>query len=391
MPVHSPLHNHQTTDQGRYSQRQTIVLFAPSLGGGGAERHLLRIATYLDREKFRPIIAVARAGGSYENSLPEDIPLIAFNSANSPSSTLRLLRSIRPLRKLIRQEHPAILFSVIDVANITALLASRGENIKTVVSVQNPPSIIHGRSRSPVSKVILKLIPRLYPSADQIIALSSGVEKDIHTVSPNLSDHTSVIYNAGLDDEIAPLMTESILRPERQSLLVAVGRLAPQKGFSFLIDAMKDVPDAHLWILGEGKLRQELERQIADLNLQARVKLLGHQKNPYALMKSADIFVLSSLFEGFGNVIVEAMACKTAVIATDCPYGPGEIISHDVNGLLVESANPTALAQAINDLLNDPNKRARLAEAGAMRAKDFHANKIAEQHAQLFERLIEQP
>ncbi len=372
------------------TKRQTILLFAPSLGGGGAERHLLRVATYLDRERFRPIIAVARAGGSYESSLPDDIPLIAFNAADSPSSTLRILRSILPLRKLIKREQPALLFSVMDVANITALIAARGQSLIKVVSVQNPPSMVHGRSTSPVSKALLKLIPRLYPSADHVIAISKGIAQEVHELCPKLSKRPTVIYNAGLDDEIANLIEEVVQHPNGQPLLVAVGRLAPQKGFSYLIDAMTEVPKAHLWILGEGKLRAELEQQIAVLNLQSRVKLLGFQQNPYAFMNSADIFVLSSLFEGFGNVIAEAMACETAVIATDCPYGPGEIISDDVNGLLVEPSNAHALAHAINLLLDDPQKRCRLAEAGKKRAWDFHATKIAAQHSLLFEQLLEQ-
>jgi len=148
------------------------------------------------------------------------------------------------------------------------------------------------------------------------------------------------------------------------------------------------VPDAVLWILGEGPDRPALEQQIADLSLGDSVRLLGFRDNPYSYMASADLFVLSSIFEGFGNVVAEALACGTAVVATDCPYGPSEIITDGVSGLLVPPRDPAALAEAIVRVLTDPELRSALAQEGKRRSRDFTAETISGQYAKVFEDVL---
>jgi glycosyltransferase involved in cell wall biosynthesis len=174
-------------------------------------------------------------------------------------------------------------------------------------------------------------------------------------------------------------------------LLVACGRLAEQKGFPYLIDAMslvrKEIPAATLWILGEGPDRRALQEQIDNSSLGNAVRLLGFRDNPYSFMAAADLFVLSSIFEGFGNVIVEAMASGTAVVSTDCPYGPSEIITDGINGLLVPPRDHQALAEAILRVLRSNDLRARLEHAGRQRSKDFSALAIADDYARVFDSL----
>jgi len=113
--------------------------------------------------------------------------------------------------------------------------------------------------------------------------------------------------------------------------------------------------------------------------LDGRVRFLGFCPNPYAYMARADLFVLSSLWEGFGNVLVEAMASGTAVISSDCPYGPAEIIEDGVSGCLVAPGDATALATKIEQVLGDEQLRARLVEGGLRRARDFNGDSIADQ------------
>jgi glycosyltransferase involved in cell wall biosynthesis len=137
-------------------------------------------------------------------------------------------------------------------------------------------------------------------------------------------------------------------------------------------------------------LRPELQRQIARHGLSSCVRLWGFQENPHRFIAAADAFVLSSLWEGFGNVIVEAMACGVPVIATDCPHGPAEIITHRKNGLLVPPADSRAMATAILELLQDQPMRRRLAAAGQARSLDFAAHRIARCHGALFQRLAGQ-
>jgi glycosyltransferase involved in cell wall biosynthesis len=173
-------------------------------------------------------------------------------------------------------------------------------------------------------------------------------------------------------------------------LVVACGRLKPLKGFAHLIEALaevrKSVP-AHLWIVGEGDERASLERKIRRLGLQSCVRLLGFRQNPYMYMAAADVFVLSSLYEGFGNVIVEAMACGTPVVATDCPYGPREIIRDGEDGLLVEPSSAQSLARGILRVLGDAELKKRLSEKGSARARDFEAKSIADRYGELFLRV----
>jgi glycosyltransferase involved in cell wall biosynthesis len=168
--------------------------------------------------------------------------------------------------------------------------------------------------------------------------------------------------------------------------------LVKQKGFSHLIDAfvlLRKVIPAHLWIIGEGELRQELEAKVACLGLGNCVRLLGFQSNPYKFMAAADVFALSSLWEGFGNVIVEAMACGVPVVASDCLHGPAEIITNGVNGLLVPPSDDQALSRAMLRVLTDQALRERLSANGRARAEDFQARTIASAYERLFLSLSE--
>lgn len=358
--------------------------------------HLLRTINYLDRKKFRLSLALGRSGGAYESALAKDVKVHILNTGKVNSSTLRMIRAIKPLRRVIKAEQPDILCSVLDHANTVAVLASRGvlpQGPKVVISVQNPPSIRYGRSWHITSRLLLSFMPSVYQKADRVIALSQGVAEDLLTLIPKIRDRTEVIYNAGVDLRVLngasePLPKEEL--PHNGPLLVACGRLTEQKGFPHLIEALahvRRVTPAHLWIIGEGKQRQDLENQIQQLGLTNCVRLLGFQNNPYKYMAAADVFVLSSLFEGFGNVIVEAMACGAPVVATDCPYGPREIIENGVSGLLVPPANVEALSEAIVRVLKDRELKQKLSQNGKKRSQDFNAQAIAIAYGDLFERV----
>jgi glycosyltransferase involved in cell wall biosynthesis len=172
-------------------------------------------------------------------------------------------------------------------------------------------------------------------------------------------------------------------------LLVAVGRLDPQKNYSLLFQAIKRVIDERpvtLYILGEGSEYPRLESLSESLGLESHIRLLGFQRNPYAYMKQADLFVLSSNYEGFANVIVEAMAAGTPVVATDCPYGPSEILTDREYGKLVPPGDAEALAQAILSSLKSPkHNRAAITQ----HAQRFSVEHIVPQYAQLFSELLE--
>jgi glycosyltransferase involved in cell wall biosynthesis len=145
----------------------------------------------------------------------------------------------------------------------------------------------------------------------------------------------------------------------------------------------KTIP-VNLWILGSGRLEVGLRESIKEMNLEDSVELLGFQTNPFAFMAAADIFVLSSAWEGFGNVIVEALACGTPVVSTRCPFGPEEILAGGEYGLMADVGDSKNLAERILELAKDSEKRADLAEKGRIRARDFLPHGITRQYENAF-------
>jgi glycosyltransferase involved in cell wall biosynthesis len=233
----------------------------------------------------------------------------------------------------------------------------------------------------------------LYPKADVVIAISEGVARDLSQFVPKLRS-VRVVYNAGYD--------ENVLRGARQGevpglpadgpLIVSCGRLTAQKAYLMLIDAFaevrKDCP-ATLCIIGVGEDYESIKDRARLRGVSDSLLLPGFMENPWKTMAAANVFALSSAFEGFGNVIVEAMACGTPVVSTDAPYGPGEIIENGVNGLLVPVGDHAALARAILSVLTCSDLHDRLAQAGKERAANFSAERSASNHLELFHELVE--
>jgi glycosyltransferase involved in cell wall biosynthesis len=372
-----------------------VMFFLPHLGGGGAEMNAVRVASALRQFGFRASFAVTRGPGRFEQFLDPDTPVITLRTGSIHSSTLRLVRAIRPLRKLIEERRPAIVCPVMEVPSIAALLATRriANPPKVILSIQN--SLIAKFATWPgiLPKIHFALLKKIYPSADHVVALSSGVAREVEQFVPPLRGRISVIHNAGLPAGTAAAgVTAADARPAPGGkLIVACGRLVDQKGYPFLLRAVADVArtdEVFLSILGEGPLRQSLTELAESLGIADRVQFLGFRDEPLPYMRAADVFVLSSLWEGFGNVIVEAMAVGTAVVATDCEHGPAEVITNEVNGLLVPPADERALADALRRVLRDDELRGRLAAEGLRRGSDFSPDHVARQYAEVFTNVL---
>jgi glycosyltransferase involved in cell wall biosynthesis len=368
--------------------RTHVLFFAPTVGGGGAERHLVRVARHLDPARFRVSVAVCRGGGSYEGELG---PNLAYHVLG----TRRLLAAVGPLARLLRAERPDLVCSFLDPANCVALVAARlaGSTAALVVGVQNTVSVSLGRRRGIRHRAIRRAIPYLYRRADAVAALAQGVADDLLAQAPGLRGRVRVIPNAGYDDGALAAAAEPLAAAESvgRPLIVACGRLTPQKDYPTLLRALarvrRELP-ATLWIVGQGEQRGELEALADRLEVASAVRFMGFQANPYPFMRAADLFVLSSRWEGFGNVIVEAMAVGTPVVATDCNHGPREIIRHGESGLLAPPGDDAALATAMLRVLRDPALAARLAAGGAERARSFAAPAIAERYGELFQEVL---
>lgn len=167
---------------------------------------------------------------------------------------------------------------------------------------------------------------------------------------------------------------EDILWENNLPLIVSIGRLVHQKGFDVLIRAFKAVRKSYhskLLIIGDGKKRAELSQLVESLNLKEDVSFLEFQHNPFKYMKRADVFCLASRYEGFGNVIIEAMTLGIPVVVTDCPSGPAEIVDKGKYGILVPPDDHDAFAEALLKVLTDNELRENLSWLSIERAKDF--------------------
>lgn len=367
-----------------------LLIFSSYLGSGGAEKHTVRLVNSLNKDKFDITIVTPNKKGAYEKELLPHIQHISIGNSYAfhISSTFARLTCIWSLRRFIKKVKPHIVITVTDIHTLIYIVAVAGltQKPKHIALVQNALFHLYGSSNNSIQRLIYSAIPSWYKKVNKIIALSEGVAHDLLTLAPHLQNKVEVIYNIGVDEYLKSKVQALKLDTQRPVVL-ACGRLVSQKGYPYLIEAfaqiVKDRP-ASLLILGEGEQRQAIEKLIEVHNLKHHVQLLGFHSNPYAYMASSDLFVLSSEYEGFGNVIVEAMACGTPVISTDCPHGPNEIIQQGHNGILVPVKDPDALAKAILKVLNNKNLHATLKKNGIERSKDFEAHKIAKQYEKAF-------
>jgi len=362
-----------------------VLFFTSTLGGGGAEMHLLRLLNHLDQSKVDPVLALARPGGSFESQLDPTIQVHHLNPSWIKRSTLSFRLAVRPLRRLIQKQQPDAVMAVMNHAGLALLKAVEGlsPRPKVIINIQNTLGVDNPDRLSRRARRQLLHIQKQYPKADRLLALCDGVAGELKQLLPGCDDKIQVLYNAGYDDSVfekagGPL---PFPRPEGKALLVSCGRLTEQKGYPVAIEAARLLKEQNIpfewWVLGEGKDRPKLEQLIRKNQVQDCFKLLGFQINPYPFMKAANCFVLPSLWEGFGLVIVEAMACGTPVVAADCPFGPGEILTEGVSGLLCGPGNFHALADKIENLIHSPELKRKLTENGSREAEQYSSDHAA--------------
>jgi glycosyltransferase involved in cell wall biosynthesis len=227
-------------------------------------------------------------------------------------------------------------------------------------------------------------ISRFYPLADGIIAVSDGVAEDLVQHFGIARESVSVIHNPIVTDDLIRRAGEPLSHPwftgEGPPVILSVGRLSRQKAFGTLIRAFEIVRrqlDCRLIILGEGPERGALEALAESLGVSGNVQMPGFEDNPVRYMAHADVFALSSDYEGFGNVLVEALAAGAPVVSTDCPSGPAEILDGGRYGRLVTPGDPPALADAIMGTLRDP----RAVDQGRAAVRPYEADTVAKQYA----------
>lgn len=352
-----------------------IALFTRDLAGGGVGRVIVNLAKGLIGRGRTVDVVLARARGPYVDQLDPAVRVVELG-------VNRTLRCVPGLVGYLRRERPQALIACTDGANVVALWAKRLARAPTQVLISTHTNVSENARQA--TRTRGRLIPhfarRFYRWADGVIAVSQGVADDLAATARLDRGQIRVIYNPvdteGIIERAKEPLHHPWLAPGAPPFILSAGRLSRQKDFPTLLRAFDRVRrrrPARLLILGEGEDRAELEQLARELECEADLSLPGFVDNPYPFMRAARLFVLSSAWEGFGNVLIEAMALGTPVIATDCPWGPAEVLDHGRFGRLVPVGDVAALAEAIEQELD----AAPSPDDGRARAAQFATDKVA--------------
>ena len=357
-----------------------VCFFIYSFTGGGAEKMMINVANELHARGYQVEIMLVDASGPYTSLVDPKIDVSEIGGSNTIEIQYNLW-------KYLRSNEPDVFLSTMEIPNIVSVIATRTLSIPVALRIANINSM---KDRQGKYKLIPVLKRLTYPRAESIITISDGVAQDLSSITDITQNQMRTIYNPAFDPEIPEKSREAVnfdwLNDDDKNVVIGVGSLKPQKDFSMLLDAIYQLEDdnTHLVILGKGDLKQDLIQQANELGIRDRISFPGFVDNPYAYMAKADVFALSSAWEGFGNVIVEAMACETPVVCTDCPGGPAEILDNGTYGPLVPVGDDTAMAEAIQQLFEDPTDPDLLVS----RAQDFTIEKIVDQYEEELDSVV---
>lgn len=359
----------------------SIAFVLPGVQCGGSEHVVALLAkTFSERGCRVSLVAFAPPGTKPFYNLESGIDFRAIGLPPGLSAGSRLLyvaRRVLHLRSVLKGFKPDLVISFLTRTNMLTLLAQPG--CPVVISERN------NAERQPLGRM-WRLLRRLtYPRAAALVTMTSGAMRQFDDFAPAIR-------------RVIPNHAATFSRPNRDrsgTSLVAVGRLVPQKGFDLLLQAFAKVHDRHpewtLTIWGEGEQRAALEQQREALGLSGVVYFLGVSSSPGAWTDQADLFVLSSRYEGWGLVVGEAMSAGIPTVAFDCDFGPSEMIDHNETGILVPPEDVEALSAALDRAMSDALLRKRFAAAGQRATERFSQANVVAQWLELVSELIELP
>lgn len=365
-----------------------IMFFLPSLGGGGAERTVIQLANNLVQQGRKVDVVVCDISGVKGKLLPEVDPQIQLIDLNCG----RVANAIFPLKKLLQAVDYDVLVATQTHSNIIAALARRlaKNQVRLILREVSTPS--KNLKLQGMAKLLLKtLVKMTYPAASQVVCVSNGVLDDFREYYAYSKNNLVTIYNPVIDETYAEKLQVAVehrfFQPAHKVIL-AVGRLTEAKNFGFLIRSFHALyqqhPETRLIILGEGELRAEFESLILELGLAEVVDLPGFDPNPYAYFKYAELFVLSSNWEGLPGVLIQALASKIKVVSTNCPSGPKEILADAKFGLLVECNDQAGMTVAMQQAIFGEYVTYDDTELAA-HCLQFHKHTVQQRYLQLME------
>ncbi len=358
-------------------QSEKIAILLPDLSGGGVQRVRLLLAHEFARHGYTPEFVLMRSRGELLEEALESFAVVELG--------VDRLRQVPPsLASYLRETRPAAVLAAMWPLTGMAVLANllTGNRSRLVVSEHN--DLRHSPSITKANRFMLRRFGRyLYGNADAVVAISAGVAESLTACAGLRRERITVVNNPIRPPTAASgtAVFEDALSWWRQAKwkIIAIGNLKEQKAHEDLLEAFailcRELADCRLLVLGEGLLRSQLESQITELELQDMVRLPGFDPNPYPYLTYADLFVLSSRWEGLGNVIVEALSVGVPVVSTDCPSGPSELLADGEFGLLAEVGDPTALAEGMLEALHATHDSSALIERSREFAPEIAATK----------------
>ena len=381
-----------------------VALVLHGLSGGGIERSLLSLAEGFLARGLAVDVVVGEARGELLNDVPGDAGLVELGkvrvrrarlyglaadplasslllgSRNRMGMLKPLMRQLPSLVRYLREARPDAVLSAEAQYNLLAIWGRRLSGIRPRVVITEHITVSHGASfgGSWGDPRLSRVLRRAYLKADAVVTVSDGVGDDLAAYARISRERITTVYNPVVGPDLTTKARAPVdhpwLAPGGPPVILAAGRLDPQKDFATLIRAfarLRARRPARLVLLGgvnptKPEYADELRALAARLGIADEVSLAGFRENPFAFMSRAAVFVLSSTYEGLGNVLIEALACGTPVVSTDCPSGPAEILDHGRFGPLVSVGDDAALAEAVLSILEAAPDRNRLRERGAM-------------------------
>jgi glycosyltransferase involved in cell wall biosynthesis len=363
-----------------------LAFIINTLGGGGAEKAVTLLSGYAASEGVTTRVYTLQSGSDAYQLDPriERVVLTSGRMNRGVGRILSLPLQAAELARQLRNWRPDVCVSVLPRSNIAHVMTRWFGNRQPVLITEQVSSRDAYPSKSIKDRVMRSMIARFYPQADQVFPSSEGVKEGLTRFGVD-RDRMQVVYNAVSLSEIHQAASASVPAANTDSVptIITVGRLAYQKDHETLLRAFaltRRRLEARLVLVGQGPLRDDLTALARELEISDRVLFAGWQENPFAWMANADLFVLSSRFEGFGNVVVEAMACGLPVVSTDCPSGPSEILANGDAGILVPVGDVHAMADAMCAVLQDGKLRKQLADKSQRRAPEFDISVIGPRH-----------
>jgi GalNAc-alpha-(1->4)-GalNAc-alpha-(1->3)-diNAcBac-PP-undecaprenol alpha-1,4-N-acetyl-D-galactosaminyltransferase len=366
-------------------KNKKITLVISTLSCGGAERVLVLLTRGFIARGYEVSVITLDSKNSDFYQLPSETKRLALGIMGSSTDKLAAIKNnfqrIARLRNAIQSTEPDLVISFLRLTNIITIIALLGVNYPIIVTEHNDPQIFsYGR----VWETLRHLT---YRYSTVVVSVSQGVDRSFKALPQH---KRAVIYNPIIIQESDAVES---LPPDvdvNKNWLVSMGRLTEQKGFDRLLQAFKKIALQHdnwqLLILGQGKLKEQLERMRDDLGLSHRVVFVGSLRNPFPVLRRAKLFVMASRNEGFPMAHGEALACGLPVIATDCPSGPREMIRDKIDGLLVPNGDVDALATAMEQLMSDEGQRRYLASNAREVTQRFNIETILDNWEELFAR-----